>query len=125
MFTNHNHNIMQKTLLTIGLSLLTSLTTLATGPQNISSLLGLKSATGGGAMALTGAPVRAKSLTPSQHRIQGLDNPDGSKVYILGCVVSPDHITGMWSYTTDAWNPNRLESGIYATGGGFGTDSYY
>lgn len=125
MFTNHNHNIMQKTLLTMGLSLLTGLTTLATGPQNISSLLGLKNATGGGAMALTGAPVRAKSLSPSQERIKGIDNPDGSKVYILGCVVSPDHITGMWSYTTDAWDPNRLESGIYATGGGFGTDSYY
>lgn len=116
---------MQKVLLTLGLSAVTILTALSAGPQSTSSLLGLKSAKGGGAMALTGAPVRATSLSPRQQRIKGIDNPDGSKVYIVGCVVSPDHITGMWSYTPDAWDPNRLESGIFASGGGFGTDSYY
>jgi len=125
MIHNHNHNIMQKTLLTLGLSLATALAASATGPQTAASLLGLKSVNGDGAMSLTGAPVRAKNLTPSPNRIKGIDNPDGSKVYIVGCVVSPDHITGMWSYTTDAWNPTRLETQIFASGGGFGTDEYY
>lgn len=47
----------------------------------------------------------------------------------MGCVVSPDHITGMWTYTTDAWSPSRIcanANGVYATGGGFAAkDMYY
>jgi len=102
-------------------------------PQPVTELLGLRPGTAAhatDAFSLSGAPAnRLTSRQAAPAKISGLDTSDPSKVYIVGCVVSPDHITGMWSYTTDAWNPSRLTedaNNIFATGGGLAaSDGYY
>ncbi len=61
-------------------------------------------------------------------KITGVDTSDPNKVNIVGCVVSPDHITGMWTYGIDKWDPSRLCSNantVYATGGGMAAGQYY
>ena len=80
-------------------------------PRPVADLLGLRAGTAanaGDSFSLSGTAA----LAPAQSgpmRITGVDNSDPSKIHIVGCVVSPDHITGMWSYTTDSWAPQRLD----------------
>lgn len=98
----------------------------------VSELLGLRHApaAGGNVFAAYGSQVRGTAARNANGpmKITGVDNSDPTKVNIVGCVVSPDHITGMWTYTPDGWNPSRLNSnanGVYATGGGLAAGQYY
>lgn len=92
----------------IGAVLSTAAMATPLAPMSTAELLGLRpgtAATSGDAFSLSGTGA----LIPAQSgpmRITGVDTSDPSKVHIVGCVVSPDHITGMWSYTTDSWRPS-------------------
>lgn len=115
----------------IGAVLSTAAMATPLAPMSTAELLGLRpgtAATSGDAFSLSGTGA----LIPAQSgpmRITGVDTSDPSKVHIVGCVVSPDHITGMWSYTTDSWAPERLNeeaNKVFATGGGMAaSDGYY
>lgn len=115
---------------TIGAAVTAAATAAPLAPLPMTELLGLRSASTpplNEAFSAYGAASLAPVAAPA--KISGLDTSDPTKAYIVGCVVSPDHITGMWSYTTDTWEPARLTTNanqVFASGGGLAaSDGYY
>ncbi|MCM1451549.1 MAG: choice-of-anchor J domain-containing protein [Clostridium sp.] len=108
------------------------------GGASVSDLLGVKPGAGSNVFASYGAANGSKAYavgnTLKINRGGVKVSSESSPVAIVGCVVSPDHITGMWTYGIDQWMPERIKgedgkgdaSKVYATGGGIAAnDGYY